>query len=146
MTAWGYPPEPDWVGQMEVKCSLTDLERKVITGEMERNLRILADGPVVSDPWSKSRSPEQVEELKQRIVARALADLIREWRRNDVLTFSCSFEGEAEVMLGQGHAVWDCPVCGEEHDDTSGPLVDPDPPLGRDLACDDVAPEQDCGA
>jgi hypothetical protein len=134
------PDEPDWVGQMEVTCSMTDVERQVITGEMEKNLRILAGGPVeISDPWSRSRSPEQVAALKQRIVDRALADLIREWRRNETLTFACSFEGETEVTLGQGHAYWTCPVCGEEHDDTSGPLVDPDPPYDTQKEADGLA-------
>jgi len=122
------PPEPDWVGQMEVKCSLSDVERKVITGEMDRNLRILAFGPKLVDSWAATRSAEAVAEANKRVTDRALADLIREWQRNETLTFTCTFEGETEVCLGQGRAWWECPVCGEEHVDTSGPLVDPDPP------------------
>jgi hypothetical protein len=123
------PPEPDWAGQMEVKCSMTDVERKVITPSMQEHLKhLFSPLDSIADPWRETRTPEMVEQMRQRIVARAIEELRREIGQAEELTFSCTFEGETEVTVGQGHAWWTCPVCGEEHDDTSGPLVDPDPP------------------
>jgi hypothetical protein len=123
------PPEPDWVGPMEVKCSLTDVERKVITPSMQTHLKHLFD-PLgsVADPWKATRTPEMVEQMRQRILARAIEELRREIGFAEELTFSCTFEGEAEVCIDRGQACWTCPVCGEEHQDSAEAFTeDPDP-------------------
>lgn len=128
MSAWGYPPEPDWVGQMEVTCSLTDVERKVVTPEMVKYLTILRDGVAYPDPWAALQSEEEMEEQRRRDRDNAARRLVWAWNRGEDLTFSCTFEGETEVALMGGRHLWTCPVCGEDHDDEAGPLDVPDGP------------------
>jgi hypothetical protein len=105
------------------------VERKVITPSMQEHLKHLFNpDSAVADSWITTRNGMEVQHMRERVKNRAIEELRREIGQAEDLTFSCTFEGETEVVIGQGHAWWTCPVCGEEHDDTSGPLVDPDPP------------------
>jgi hypothetical protein len=120
MSAWGYPPEPDWVGQQDVTCSMTDVERKVITPAMQAILkRMFNPDTAVADPWLATRGPEEVAKMRERVIARAIGDLKREIGFAEELTFSCTFDGETEVTVIGDRLLWTCPVCGEEHDDTA---------------------------
>ena len=122
MTYWGYPPEPDWVGQMELTCS-SEVHRKFITPAMERILKSFGEEPI--DPWAEHRSPEQVEALRVRMMERRISDLLREWARIEGMDRTCGWEGEAEVVFFGTRMTWTCPACGDEHDD---PAPEPDGP------------------
>ena len=127
MTYYSEPSEPEFQGEDHFTCSLEG-ERKYVTPVMTSLLTIIRDGPTIPDPWAESRGPEAVAELRHRNRERTIDFLLLEWRHTEAVTATCGWEGTATYLIVGGNILWDCPACGEEHDD--GPAIDrwgPDP-------------------
>jgi len=122
MSAWGYPPEPDWAGSDEFTCS-SEVHRKFITPAMERILASFADAPL--DPWAQGRTEDEREALRVRMMRSRVSELLREWARIEGMDRTCGWEGETDCYIVGSRVYWTCPVCGEEHDD---PANDDDRP------------------
>jgi hypothetical protein len=121
------PPEPEAQGEDYFTCSLEG-ERKYITPYMTVLLTTLRDGPKIPDPWAATRSPEAVAVLRHRNRERTIEYILLEWKRTEDVIQTCGWEGNVAYVICGGNILWDCPACGEEHDD--GPAVDrwgPDP-------------------
>jgi hypothetical protein len=116
------PPEPEWAGRMEFTCS-AEVNRKFITPEMEKILRSFSEEP--ADPWAANRTDEEVREMRVRMMTTRVNALLREWASIEGMDRTCGWEGEAECFIDRGRLGWDCPACGEEHDD---PAPEPDAP------------------
>lgn len=106
--------EPDWVGTMEFTCP-SDNHRKMITPAMSVILRSFSDEPV--DPWASTRTAEQVEQMRLRMMQSRVNDLLREWARIEGMDRRCGWEGEAECYVYNGRLLWTCPACGDEHEE-----------------------------
>lgn len=119
------PPEPEWVGSMEFTCS-SEVHRKFITPDMEKILRSFSEEPI--DPWAEHRSPEQIEQMRVRMMQSRVNALLREWARIEGMDRTCGWEGETEAFIDRGILGWVCPACGEEHEDPADRVTeDPDP-------------------
>lgn len=118
MSAWGYPPEPEWEGQMEFTCS-AEVHRRMMTPKMERTLRSLRERP--EDPWAEARTPVSKLEGDLRWFVSGVESLLREWNQTVPMDRTCGWEGETDAYIQQGRVFWECPACGEEHDDPHEP-------------------------
>lgn len=126
------PEGPEWEGDDTFTCS-SEVERKFVTPAMEQALRRIREGAKPVESWLATRTPEQIAAYKARAKERDLSMLLDEWVNTEAVTRTCGYEGEAHYVIVRGRILWDCPACGEEHDD--GEAVDrwgPDPDAARD--------------
>ena len=130
------PPEPETEGTDTFTCSL-EVERKFVTPHMEEQLTRLRDGITVPDPWASTRTPEAVAELQRRARERAISDLLLGWADAEVVARRCGWKGEADYAVWNGSICWECPSCGEDHDDESAQdRWGPDDGYYRELAAE----------
>lgn len=130
------PPEPEAEGTDTFTCS-REVERKFVTPAMEEQLTRLRDGIKVPDPWADTRGPEETAELQRRARERAISDLLRAWKDSEEGTRTCGWEGETSYVVWHGSIQWECPSCGEEHDDESAEdRWGPDPDYYREMAAE----------
>lgn len=120
------PPEPEFQGEDHFTCSM-EVERQFITPQMRAWLVLLRDGPN-TDPWTGQRTPDERRQIADSQRRRAVDEILNEWRRTEEVLVTCGWSGVTSYTVWGGDIMWDCPACGEAHND--GPAIDrwgPDP-------------------
>jgi rubrerythrin len=121
MNYYDGPPEPEWMGTMEFTCS-AESERRMVTPQLAEILKTMTEP--ITLPWTYSTlEAEQTAviaawEHRAARMRHALSHIEEQIR-------TCGWEGEADAVIERGRLLWECPACGEEHDD---PAPDPDLP------------------